>query len=140
MSLLLDTNVISEVRKRERCHPAVAHWWAGVDRDQIYLSALVLGEIRRGIEQVRGRDPAQAQALERWLNALTDGFRERILPVDQPVAEEWGRMNAVRTFPAVDGLLAATARVYDLTLVTRDTESLAGSGAQVLNPFASGSG
>ena len=96
----------------------------------------MLGEIRCGIEQVRPRDPAQAQALERWLNALADGFRERILPVDHPVAEEWGRMNALRTFPVIDGLLAATAKVYDLTLVTRDVDDLAGSGALLLNPFA----
>lgn len=137
MSLLLDTNILSEVRKKERCHPAVARWWSRVDRDEIYLSALVLGEIRRGIELVRSRDPAQAQALERWLNALADGFRERILPVDQPVAEEWGRMNALRTFPVIDGLLAATAKVYDLTLVTRDVDDLAGCGARLLDPFAS---
>ena len=137
MSLLLDTNVISEVRKKERCQPSVARWWAGVDQDQIYLSALALGEIRRGIELVRSRDPAQAQALERWLNALADGFRERILPVDHPVAEEWGRMNALRTFPVIDGLLAATAKVYDLTLVTRDVDDLADCGARLLDPFAS---
>ena len=137
MSLLLDTNVISEVRKKQRCHRAVARWWAGVDQDRIYLSALVLGEIRCGIEQVRPRDLAQAQALERWLNALADGFRERILPVDHLVAEEWGRMNVLRTFPVIDGLFAATAKVYDLTLVTRDVDDLAGSGALLLNPFAS---
>ena len=137
MSLLLDTNVISEVRKKRRCHPAVARWWAAVDPDRIYLSALVLGEIRSGIERVRSRDPAQARALDRWLSALADGFRERILPVDHPVAEEWGRMNALRTFPVIDGLLAATARVHDLTLVTRDVDDLAGCGARLLDPFTS---
>jgi hypothetical protein len=135
VSFLLDTNVISEVRKKERCDPTVARWWASVDRDRIYLSALVLGEIRCGIEQVRSRDAARAEALERWLDALAGGFRERILPVDQPVAEEWGRMNALRTLPVIDGLLAATARVYDLTLVTRDAKVLDGCGARVLNPF-----
>ena len=139
MSFSFDTNVISEVRKKERCDPAVARWWAGVDPDRIYLSPLLFGEIRRGIEQVRPRDPAQAQALERWLDALADGFRERILPVDRPVAEEWGRMNALRTFPAIHGLLAATANVYDLTLVTRDVGDLAGCGGWLLDPFAAAS-
>lgn len=135
MSFLLDANVITEVRKRERCNEAVAAWWSGVRPEQIYLSALVLGEIRRGIEQVRPRDPAQAEALERWLTALADGFRERILPVDQPVSEEWGRMDAVRTLPIIDGLLAATAKVHGLTLVTRDVGDLAGCGARLLDPF-----
>ena len=136
MSLLLDTNVVSEIRKGERCHPTVARWWARARREQSYLSALVLGEIRQGIEQIRPRDPAQAQALERWLHGLSEMFRDRVLAVDPPVAEEWGRMNAVRTFPVVDGLLAATAKVHDLTLVTRDVDDLAGCGARLLNPFA----
>jgi hypothetical protein len=135
LSYLIDTNVLSEVRKKQRCHPAVARWWAGVDETELYLSALVLGEIRRGIEQARLRNPAQAEALERWLAAVADGFRERILPVDPPVAEEWGRMNARRTLPTVDGLLAATAKVYDLTLVTRDVDDLAGCGTRLLDPF-----
>lgn len=137
MSVLLDTNVISEVRKKERCQPAVARWWAGVRPEQIYSSVLVVGEIRRGIEQVRPRDPAQAAALQRWLTALADGLGERILPVDQPVADEWGRMNALRTFPTIDGLLAATAKVYDLTLVTRNVDDLLDSGARLLDPFTS---
>lgn len=135
MSFLLDTNVISEIRKKGRCDPAVARWWAGVRPDQIYLSVLVLGEIRRGIEQVRPRDPAQAAALERWLSMLAESFRERLLPVDQPVAEEWGRMDAVRTLPLIDGLIAATAKVHGLTLVTRDVRDLAGCGARLLDPF-----
>jgi predicted nucleic acid-binding protein len=140
VNLLLDTNVISEVRKKERCHPGVARWWAGVRLDEVYLSALVLGEMRHGIEQIRPRDPAQAQALERWFTAIAGGFRERILPVDQPVAEEWGRMNLLRTFPIIDGLIAATAKVHDLTLVTRDVDDLAGCGARLLNPFEPGPG
>lgn len=136
MTYLLDTNVVSEIRKKERCHAAVARWWSETRPEQFYLSALVLGEIRRGIEQVRPRDPAQARTLERWLAALADGFRDRILPVDQPVAEEWGRMHAVRSLPIIDGLLAATARVHDLTLVTRDVGDLAGCGARLLDPFS----
>ena len=135
MSFLLDTNVVSEVRKKERCHEGVARWWAAARPEQIYLSPLVLGEIRRGIEQVRPRDPAQAEAIERWLVALADTFRERILSVDQLVAEEWGRMVAVRTLPLIDGLLAATAKVHGLTLVTRDVGDLAGCGARLLDPF-----
>ncbi|GGB43668.1 hypothetical protein GCM10011316_14530 [Roseibium aquae] len=101
MSYLIDTNIISEVRKGERCDPAVATWWAGVAEDDLWLSALVLGEIRKGVELVRRRDPRKAEALEAWLGDVIAGFGDRVLPVDTAVAEEWGRMNAIRPVPVI---------------------------------------
>ncbi len=135
MSFLIDTSIISEVRKGPRCDPAVAQWFDGLAEDDLYLSALVLGEIRKGIEQVRPKAPDRAEGLEAWLMALTAGFSSRILPVDRAVAEAWGRMSAVRTVPVIDGLMAATALVHDMTLVTRNEADVAGLGAKVLSPF-----
>lgn len=138
MSFLVDTNVWSELRKRRRDH-GVAAWFAGVADEDIFLSVLVAGEIRRGVEKVRARDPRQAASLERWLLGVLRDCAERILPVSQEVADEWGRLSSRRTLPAIDGLLAATARVHGLTLVTRNVRQLAGTGIPLLNPFGEGS-
>lgn len=135
MNYLIDTNIISEIRKRDRCDARVAAWYASIDDEGIYLSVLVLGEIRRGIERVRRSDPAQARALENWLNELTKSFADRILPVDQPVADTWGRMDAERPLSTIDALLAATAKVNGMTLVTRNSSDVVGLGVPVLNPF-----
>ena len=139
MTWLIDTNIISEVRKGPRCHPAVAAWWAGVEDRDLFLSALTLGEIRKGIEGVRPRDPGRAAALEGWLAEVVDAFGPRVLGVDAAVAETWGRISALRSVPVVDALLAATARVHDLGLVTRNTADVEGLGVRVLNPFESAS-
>lgn len=135
MSYLIDTNIISEIRKGERCDAAVAVWWASVGEHELWLSALVLGEIRKGVELARRGNPARAAALEAWLEAVVAGFGDRVLGIDTPVAEEWGRVNAIRSVPVIDGLLAATARVNGLTLVTRNEADVAGLGVEVLNPF-----
>ncbi|HYU79290.1 MAG TPA: type II toxin-antitoxin system VapC family toxin [Vicinamibacterales bacterium] len=136
MSYLLDSNVVSELRKRARADPRVRQWFAGVDDAELFLSVLTLGEIRRGIESIQRRDRPRALPINRWFHALVTGYDARILVVDQKVAEEWGRMNAVATLPAVDSLLAATARVHGLTLVTRNTKDVARTGVPCLNPFA----
>ncbi len=135
MSFLIDTNIISEVRRGDRCDAAVAAWWAGVAEDDLWLSALVVGEIRKGVELARRRDPKKAEVLETWLSAVLSAFGDRVLPVDAAVAEEWGRMNAIRPVPVIDALLAATAKANNLTLVTRNEADVAGLGALVLNPF-----
>ncbi len=135
MRYLVDTNIISEIRKGDRCDSRVAQWWAGVGDEDLYLSVLVLGEIRNGVERVRPKDPRKAEMLEDWLERVRDAFVDRILPVDEAVAEEWGRMNAKRSLPMIDGLLAATAKARGLTLATRNIEDVAGTGARVVNPF-----
>jgi predicted nucleic acid-binding protein len=135
VNYLIDTNIVSEVRKGVRCDTNVARWYGILDDANLYLSVLVLGEIRKGIERCRARDPAQARALEKWLVEVDKAFGERILPVDSAVAYEWGRMNASRPLPVIDGLLAATAKVHGLTLATRDVRDVEGLGVRVVNPF-----
>ena len=135
MSYLIDTNVISEVRKGSTCDRFVAAWYAAIDEADLYLSVLVLGEVRKGIELARRRDPAKAEALEAWLTEVDAAFGERVLAVDRAVTDEWGRMCAVRPIPVIDGLLAATAKTRRMTLVTRNEANVAGLGARVLNPF-----
>ncbi len=95
----------------------------------------MLGEIRKGIEQARPRDPGKALALERWLQAVSERFSGRILPIDPSIADEWRRMNAARTLSVIDGLLAATAKVQDLTLATRNIADVKDTGARIVNPF-----
>lgn len=136
MKWLIDTNVISEIRKGEGCHPLVAAWWAELADDDLFLSTLTIGEIRKGIEIVRPRNPAKAEQIEAWLRLLCDSFAERILPVDAQVAQSWGRLCAIRQMPAIDTLLAATALVHGLVLATRNVAHVAGSGARLFDPFS----
>lgn len=136
MTWLVDTNVISEVRKGPSCHPAVAAWWAGVNDPDLFLSVLTLGETRKGVEGVRPRDPAKAAALEAWLAEVVETFGPRVLGVDLPAAETWGLMSAARSAPVTDALLAVTASVHGLVLVTRNVADVEGLGARVLDPFA----
>jgi toxin FitB len=135
LSYLLDTNVISELRKGERAEPSVSRWFDGLADQEIYLSVLTIGEIRRGVESVRRRDPGSATALESWLARVAETHRDRILPVDRAIAEEWGRMSVPDPLPVVDGLLAATAKVVGLTLVTRNVADVEATGVELLNPF-----
>ncbi|MGB8299246.1 MAG: type II toxin-antitoxin system VapC family toxin [Polyangia bacterium] len=135
--ILLDTNVLSELRKGERADANVRRWFGSVDENMLFLSVLVTGEIRRGIEAIRKHDVRAASALERWLEALVHAHSDRVLPVDAAIADEWGRLDARGSLPVVDGLLAATAWVHDLTLVTRNLKDVARTGIDVLDPFAS---
>ncbi|MFN7594384.1 MAG: type II toxin-antitoxin system VapC family toxin [bacterium] len=135
MTWLVDTNIISEVRKGSRCHLAVAAWWSRVEDRDVFLSTLTIGEIRRGVEAVRTRDLDKARAFEAWLQAIMQAFGPRILGIDAAVAESWGRISAIRSVPVVDALLAATASVHGLILVTRNATDVAGLGVRVLNPF-----
>ena len=138
MSYLIDTNIISEVRKGDRCDPNVSAWYASIAEEELFLSTLVLGEIRKGVELARSRDPGKAAALERWLGQVEAAFGSRVLGIDNSVADRWGRMSAIRPIPVIDGLLAATAMTNDLILVTRNDRDIAGLGAMVLNPFRIG--
>ena len=135
MTYLLDTNVISELRKGDGCDANVKAWYEGVEETYIFLSVLVLGEMRRGIERMRRRDPQQTNILERWLEDTALKFAGRILPIDETIAEVWGKIYYVRNVPVVDGLLAATAMVHGMTLVTRNVSDAEGLGARVFDPF-----
>ena len=134
MTWLVDTNIISELRKGERAPAGVRAWFDGAAEDELFTSVLVLGELRRGLESIRRRDLPSALALEQWLLRLTDTFGDRILPVDTAIADRWGRLNVPDPIPTVDGLLAATALVHDLTLVTRNTRDVERTGVRLLDP------
>lgn len=138
MSYLLDTNVVSELRKGERTNRGVARWFAEAADEELYLSVLTAGELRRGIDSIQRRDREAAAALNRWLHGLIDSFGDRLLPIDQATAMEWGRMNVARSLPVIDGLLGATAKVHGLTLITRNTKDIAATGVACLNPFSNG--
>ena len=135
MKFLLDTNVISEIRKRERAHPNVANWVAQTPVKDIGTSVVVLAEIRRGIELKRRNDPAQAEGFDRWFVQMRTRLGDRVLPIDEPIAEAWAYLGVPDPLPFVDGLLAATAKVHGLTLVTRNTADVVRTGISVLNPF-----
>ncbi len=136
MSFLLDTNIWSELRKGRRADAGVTSWLAGVDDTDLFLSVLVIAEIRRGVERIRRRDASAGRSLGAWLQTLQGAHGARILPVDLRVAEEWGRLSSRVSVPVIDGLLAATALFYGLTLVTRNVKDVARTGVPVLNPFS----
>ena len=134
MSFLLDTNVVSELRRRSPNERVVA-WFEQVRADDLYLSALTIGEIRQGIEQLRLKDPTAACRLDEWQAGLVSAYRDRIVAVDAAIAELWGRLNVPDRVPTIDGLLAATVLVHDWTLVTRNVDDVVRTGARTLNPF-----
>ncbi len=135
MSFLLDTNVLSELRKGKRANPDVVAWFVEIPEEELFLSVLIAGEIRQGIERLRRRDLDTAERLDRWLVTLLEDYADRILPLDLRIAELWGRLNDPDPLPAVDGLLAATAIAHDLTLVTRNGRDVARTGVSIVNPF-----
>jgi predicted nucleic acid-binding protein len=137
VTYLLDTNVVSELG-RSRPHPGVRSWYQGAPDDSLHLSVLVLGEIRHGIERLRPRDPLQASKLERWLTVLEAQYARRTFDVDSPIAHAWGRINAGDPVPAVDGIIAATALVHGLVVVTRDTRPFERIGVPYLDPWTYG--
>lgn len=140
MKYILDTNVISELRKGSRADPNLLAWFATVPEQDLRLSVLVTAEIARGIEALRPRDPVGAVALNRWLARLFESFEGRIIPIDVVIADIWARLSVPDPLPTVDGLLAATAIIQGATLVTRNTRDYARTGCMVLNPFVSEKG
>ncbi|HWB72036.1 MAG TPA: type II toxin-antitoxin system VapC family toxin [Egibacteraceae bacterium] len=137
MSFLIDTNVVSELRKGDRADGGVRRWIAAVPDEELFLSVLVIGELRKGVELFRRRDDQGAGVLDHWLRQVSTEYGDRILPVTVDVAEVWGRLNVPDPLPVVDSLLAATARVHGLTMVTRNTAHIGRTGVPVVNPFES---
>ncbi len=136
MAFLLDTNLLSELRKGVRANPRVVDWARDTLRHRHYISVLSLGEIRKGIELLRRRSPEQCLAFERWLEALNATYHDEILPVSDSIADRWGRMMAEQTLPVIDGLLAATALEHGLTVATRNIADFDSAGIALVNPFA----
>lgn len=135
MSFLLDTNIVSEIRKKTP-NAGVAAWFDAVPASDLFLSVLVIGEIRQGIERLARRDRAQAAVFEQWLTQLVTVYAERIVPVTAEVADKWGHLNVPDPLPVVDGLLAATAIVHGWTLVTRNGVDVASTSVRLLDPFS----
>ncbi|MHB8763666.1 MAG: PIN domain-containing protein [Deferrisomatales bacterium] len=136
MGFLIDTNILAELRKGERGDPGVRAWFEGGEESSLYVSVIVLGEIRRGVELLRRRDTVAATRLEAWLLELRASLGARLLPVTDEIADRWGRLGIPDPIPVADGLLAATALVHDLTLVTRNIRDVERTGASLLNPFS----
>ena len=136
MKFLVDTNIISELRKRHRADPNVAEWVAATPAKEIGTSVVVLAEIRRGIELKRRHDATQAEALDVWFSTMRMRLSDRVLPIDEPIAEAWAHFNVPDPLPFVDGLLAATAKGRGLIVVTRNVADIARTGVLTINPFA----
>ncbi len=132
---LLDTNVVSELRK-QRPHGAVRAWLEGVDDAQLYLSAVTLGEIQAGIELTREQNPAKADEIEAWLELLAGAYN--VLPMDAATFRAWARLMHRKTDALYeDAMIAATAQVHGLTVATRNVADFSALGFEVFNPFAS---
>ena len=110
-------------------------WFANHRQDDLYLSALTIGELRQGVEGLRRRDAGAAQELDRWLTGLLSAYLDHVVPVTSAVADRWGRLNVPDRLPVIDGLLAATALVHGWTFVTRNDADVARTGVRTLNPF-----
>ena len=136
---LVDTNVISEARKGVRANAGVRAFFAAAiaDRARLYLSAVTVGELRRGVELIRHRgDQIQADLLEAWLTIVLRDYADQILALDIDVAQIWGRLRVPHPEHSMDKQLTATALIYDLTLVTRNLADFAGIDVRLLNPFS----
>jgi hypothetical protein len=135
---LVDTDVISEVRKGEKANSGVREFFEIASRDAmpLYLSVVTVGELRTGVERLRHRgDAQQAELLERWLQHLTKTYADAILPIDEETAHVWGRLRVPNPENPLDKQIAATALIHDLTVVTRNTEHFAPTGVRLKNPF-----
>lgn len=135
---LIDTDVISEIRKGEKANPGVRAFFDDASRETIdlYLSVITIGELRQGVERIRHRgDVAQAKRLERWLRLVTATYAQAILPFDEEIAHVWGKLRVPNPENPLDKQIAATALIHGLTVVTRNTAHYAPTGVRLRNPF-----
>ena len=134
MSFLLDTVVLSELRKTKPSRKVV-QWLKAQKRESLFISMVSIGEIERGIEKVRKTDAAFAGDLEQWLEALMRLYGDHVIPVNANAARLWGRLSAKLGHDGADLLIAATALASGLTVVTRNVKHFAPTGVRVFNPF-----
>ena len=136
MSYLIDTNVLSEIRKGVGADRAVLDWWSSINENDIHLSVVAMGEVYRGIEKLSRVDPARGKMFLDWIEEVIEAFDGRIIGIDLEAAVIWGKITSGRSLPLTDALLAATALSRNLTLVTRNTRDIHDTGVRYLNPFA----
>lgn len=135
MTFLLDTNILSELRRTQR-DPEL-EWWISTQRDDhLYISAVSIGELKFGVENKRLKDPVQAEGLDRWFRRLRRNFCGKILPFNEEIAEIWGGLCPRQPMSWKEGQIAATAIYHGLTLVTRNVKDSRSSGVDLLNPFS----
>ncbi len=135
---LLDTNVLSEIRKKENANTGVTEFFESAIKKQesLYLSVITIGEVRRGIEVIRHRkDTRQANQLEKWLNLILSEYQDNVLAIDAETAQLWGKLRTPHPQHALDKLIAATAIIHELVVVTRNEKDFKQTGVKVLNPF-----
>jgi predicted nucleic acid-binding protein len=135
---LVDTNVISEARKKSKGNRGVRSFFVQAIEDEtpLFISVVTVGELRRGVESIRHRgDVRQANQLEKWLVTLLIEYQDHILDIDQDIAQLWGRLRVPHPENALDKQIAATALIYELTIVTRNDKDFVKTGVPVLNPF-----
>ena len=133
---LVDTNVISEARKGAKANSGVKKFFQEIDADDLYLSAQTIGEIRRGLENIRHRgDLPQTRKLEKWLALVVDDYADKILTFDKECAQVWGRLMSPHPEHPIDKQIAAIALIHDLTVVTRNVDDFRGTGVGIKNPF-----
>ena len=135
MKFLLDANVVSELRKGLRCHPRVSEWFRKLAPEEVFLSVVTVGELRKGVELIRRRDPKVAEQIDTWLARVVSTQEDRILAVDLPAAELWGRLNSPHPLPVIDSLLAATAITHGMVVASRNIGDISRTGAAWVNPF-----
>jgi predicted nucleic acid-binding protein len=138
MPFLLDTNIISELRKAPRCDLHVWQWFDSTPQEHIYISVLSLGEMRRGVEKKRGKDTGAARVFEKWLHHIAILHREHTLGVNAKICDIWGHLSVDPHLPPIDGLLAATAVHYNLTVATQNEKDFQRAGVDYFNPFKGG--
>ncbi|WP_191621305.1 type II toxin-antitoxin system VapC family toxin [Marinihelvus fidelis] len=135
MNLLIDTNVLSEIRKGSRANPRLLSWLKTIDERSMFTSVLTMGEILKGVELLKHRDRRQYNVLSLWHQSLVRVFEDRLVPVTLEVSSLWARLQSIRTLPVIDGYLAATALTHGMSLVTRNTRDFKGTGVPLVNPF-----
>lgn len=135
MNVLVDTNVISELRRGRNADPRVVAWFATLAAQNVFTSVIVLGELRRGIALVARRDRDKAELLERWYGSVRESLGDRVLAVDEPVMALWALVSVPKMLPGYDGLIAATAMHHRMTVATRNITDFRHAGVQVINPW-----
>jgi toxin FitB len=135
VNMLVDTNVVSELKRGRRADPRVVAWFSKVPSERVFTSVIVLGEVRRGIELVARRDKLQAAVLGRWYASIREQLANRVLAVDEPLMMIWSKISVPHLLPAYDGLIAATALAHSMTVVTRNALDYQRAGVDVLDPW-----